>query len=334
MALDAIVVEDAADGGLGLQLGKLELGVLEVEDRLAEGLALLDVVDSQRQRPLDHGDRRGADLQALLRQLLHQLDEALAFLVAEQVGRRHAHVIEEQLRRVVRLEPDLVEVAAALEAFDLVGLDHDQRGALGALRRIGLGHHDDQVGKLAVGDEGLGTVDAVLVAVLLGARLDALQVGAGTRLGHGDGPDQFAGRHPRQPLLLLFLRAVVEDVGCDDGIVERDAETVDADMADRLDDGALMRERAARTAILLRHGGAQQAVVAGLLPAGAVEDLGLLEGVVVRRDLLAEEALRHVVEHGDVVAHPAGLRQFQDGCGASAHENLPIGSTASEQVQP
>ena len=90
------------------------------------------------QRALGHGDGAGADLQPLLRQLLHQLDEALAFLVAEQVGGRHAHVVEEQLRRVVGLQPDLVEVAAALETFDLVGLDDDQRGALGALGRIGL----------------------------------------------------------------------------------------------------------------------------------------------------------------------------------------------------
>ena len=107
-----------------------------------------------------------ADQQPLLRQLLHQLDEALPFLVAEQVGGRHAHVVEEQLRRVVGLQADLVEVAAALEALDLVGLDDDQRRALGALRRVGLGDDDDQIGELAVGDEGLRAVDAIVVAVL------------------------------------------------------------------------------------------------------------------------------------------------------------------------
>jgi hypothetical protein len=37
----------------------------------------------------------------------------------------------------------------------------------------------------------------------------------------------------------------VEDVGRDDRIVQADAEAVDADMADRLDDGALMGEAAA-----------------------------------------------------------------------------------------
>src|ERR1041385_7433160 len=73
MALDTMVVEDAPDGRLGLALGKLELGVLEVDDLLAESLALLHVVDSEAQRAFDHADRRGADDQPLLRQVLHQL---------------------------------------------------------------------------------------------------------------------------------------------------------------------------------------------------------------------------------------------------------------------
>ena len=45
----------------------------------------------------------------------------------------------------------------------------------------------------------------------------------------------------------------MEDVGRNDGVVQRDAEAVDADMADRLDDGALMREGAAGTAEFFRH---------------------------------------------------------------------------------
>jgi hypothetical protein len=35
-----VVVEYPADGRLALALGELELGVLEFDDRLAEGLAL------------------------------------------------------------------------------------------------------------------------------------------------------------------------------------------------------------------------------------------------------------------------------------------------------
>jgi hypothetical protein len=131
------------------------------------------------------------------------------------------------------LEPHLVEVAAAPEAFDLVGLDHHQRGALGSLRRVGLGHDDDQIGVLAIGDEGLRAVDDIVIAVLLGDRLDALQVGAGARFGHRDGADHLARRHFGQPFLFLLFRAEMQDVGRDDGIVQRDAEPVRACAAER-----------------------------------------------------------------------------------------------------
>src|SRR6266852_6546997 len=39
-ALDALVGEYSSDGRLGLQLGELELRILEIRDGLAEGLAL------------------------------------------------------------------------------------------------------------------------------------------------------------------------------------------------------------------------------------------------------------------------------------------------------
>ena len=48
----------------------------------------------------------------------------------------------------------------------LVGLDDHQRHALRALVLVGLADHDDEVGQLAVGDEGLAAVDAVAVAFL------------------------------------------------------------------------------------------------------------------------------------------------------------------------
>ena len=55
---------------------------------------------------------------------LHQVGEALA-LLAEQVGDRHPHVVEEQLGGVLRVLADLVELAAARKPAR-VALDHDQ----------------------------------------------------------------------------------------------------------------------------------------------------------------------------------------------------------------
>src|SRR3546814_3893678 len=89
------------------------------------------------------------------------------------------------LGRVLRLQAELLEIAAALEAGP-VRLDQDQAGALGPLRRIGLRDDDEKVGVLAVGDEGLLAGDDILVAVAHRAGLHALEVAAGTGLGHAD----------------------------------------------------------------------------------------------------------------------------------------------------
>src|SRR5215470_12315201 len=50
MPLDAMVEEDFGDCRIGLALGKLELRVLKLNNRLAEGLALFDIVDGERER--------------------------------------------------------------------------------------------------------------------------------------------------------------------------------------------------------------------------------------------------------------------------------------------
>ena len=198
------------------------------DDRLAERLALLDVVDGERERALDHGLGMDRDDQALARQVVHELREALAFLGAEQVLRRQLDVVEEQLGGVGGIEAELLELAAAAEARRIVGLDHHQRDAFGARARIGLGDDDDQVGVLAVGDEGLRAVEHIAVAGFLGRGAHALQVGAGAGLAHRDGADEFAGDELGQPAPLLLLGAVMQDVGRDDAGMQRRAERVEA----------------------------------------------------------------------------------------------------------
>ena len=117
----------------------------------------------------------------------------LSVIANVEIGLRALRVPEEEAHK------------RALAAIDLIGLDDDQRGALGAQAGIGLGHDNDQIGGLAIGDEGLLAIDAIVVAVLLGGGLDPLQVRSGARFGHGDGADQFARGQTRQPALLLFL---------------------------------------------------------------------------------------------------------------------------------
>ncbi len=61
--------------------------------------------------------------------------------------------------------------------------DHEGGLAAGAERGVDGGDDDVDVGDAAVGDEDLGPVEDPLVAVALGGRLQALDVGAGLRLG-------------------------------------------------------------------------------------------------------------------------------------------------------
>ena len=85
-------------------------------------------------RALHGADGAAADDQPLLRELAHHLGEALALDAAEEVLRRHGHVVEEELGGVGGLQADLVELAAAAEAGGAVGLDGEEADALGASR--------------------------------------------------------------------------------------------------------------------------------------------------------------------------------------------------------
>ena len=67
-------------------------------------------------------------------------------------------------------------------------LDQKCRNAVRACGRIDVGEHDRDVGVNRVGDESLGAVQDVFVALALGARLQAVGIGARSRLGHACSP--------------------------------------------------------------------------------------------------------------------------------------------------
>ena len=175
-------------GALKPALDRTRFDASDIMGKLAFWLVFLLAVQ------LVHGDA-----QPLARELGHQLAEALALIEAQQVVGGDPDVVEEQLGGVGCILAQLFQPAAAPEALRLLGLDHQQRDALGAEARVGLGGHDDKVGVLTRGDEGLGPVYPVAVAVLPGRGLDVLQVRARRGLAHGHGGHQFAAAQARQP---------------------------------------------------------------------------------------------------------------------------------------
>ena len=88
--------------------------------------------------------------------------------------------------------------------------------------RVGIGtnHGDHEVGVDAVGDEGLGAVDDVFVAVTDRSSRDRGEVGASARFGHRDRGDQLAGCQARKPAITLVVVAQLGEVGSEDVVHE------------------------------------------------------------------------------------------------------------------
>ena len=180
-------------------VGQLDLNRLVVRDRLAEGLALLRVLDRLFERGARDAEAAGGDVEPLGFEAGHHLLEALAFLAADQVGRRNGEVLEMQLAGFDRLVAHLVDVAADGQAGRALFDDEGADAAVGRLgRRVGLGQQQEHLRAAAVGHPHLRAVDAIRVAVAPRRRRDRLQVGARVRLGQADAAARLALGQPRQ----------------------------------------------------------------------------------------------------------------------------------------
>lgn len=81
----AVVEEHSCDAGFGSDFGELELRVLKSEYRTTEGLSVAGVAQRLLQGRLHRGNCADRHDQAFLRQLGHQLNEALALDFTQQM---------------------------------------------------------------------------------------------------------------------------------------------------------------------------------------------------------------------------------------------------------
>ncbi|MNN02147.1 hypothetical protein D3C81_1147950 [compost metagenome] len=150
-------------------------------------------------------------MQAALVQHLHRGLEALAFLEPDQVGGRHAHVLEDHVAGVGAFLAHLHVALAEADARRL-RIDNKGRDAGRALdRRIGARHQREHAGLRRVGDEALGAVDHVVVAIAHGGGAQRAGVRAGVRLGQREGGEDLARGQPGQPRGLLLGGAIHQD---------------------------------------------------------------------------------------------------------------------------
>ena len=256
-------------------------------------------------------------------------------LLAEEVLLRDADVVEGQLRGVLGVLADLVQVAAALEALH-AALDHEQRDALVAGLGVGARDDDDQVGQDAVGDERLGPVEDVVVALVDRGGADALEVGARARLGHRDRRDLRAADEVREPALLLLVVRAGDEVRHDHVVEQREGRAVDAAPGHLLADHHVVAEVGrAPAAVLLVELESEQALRARLGPHVAVDDPVLLPLVVVGDDLLVEERADRVAEGLVLLVEDLARHRSPPGSGAAHRDSKTVrkkGYVASDDV--
>jgi hypothetical protein len=197
---------------LGCHVGDLQLDGLEVRDRLTERRPLPRVPQRRLVRRLGDADRARRDVDPADLQAVQDLLQAAALLAAEQVDRRDADLVEDQLAGLRALVAELGQVPADREA-GRVRVDEQDRHAFVRLGRIfgGLDQHGQDAGHPGVRDPRLGPADHVVVAVFDRGGHDALQVGPGARLGERDARAELAGGHLRQVPFLLLVGATAGD---------------------------------------------------------------------------------------------------------------------------
>ncbi|MCY1350752.1 hypothetical protein D9M69_369940 [compost metagenome] len=197
------------DGDLRGHVGQAEGHGLVLDDRLAEGLALMGVVPCRLEGRTGHAHGLSGDADAAAFQVGQGDTVAISFRAQAQRC-RYAHLVQ----------LDLAGVRGVLAEFFLhphhlvaggIGGDDEGADALLAGLRIGDGEDDHHAGMLAGGDELLGAVQHVMIAVAARAGAQVAGIGTGLGLGEGEGADHLARGQRLQEALLLLLAAVFEN---------------------------------------------------------------------------------------------------------------------------
>ena len=162
--------------------------------------------------------------------------EALALLSADQVSAGNAVVVKGKLAGVHALVAQLGNVPHHVETGTLLGNEDADATAGRVGLRVGLGYQRERVAVAAVGNEALGAVDDILVAVPDRAGLDGLYVAARVGLGDADAAPLLARCHQGQEVFLLLLGTVSRDHVRHDQVGVEDAAQAHPSPADLLDD--------------------------------------------------------------------------------------------------
>ncbi len=175
-----------------------------VDDRLAEGLALLGVRHGGVESALRQTGRHGGDAEPSGVEAGQRDREPLA-LVAETALDRDAYVVEQHRGRRRAHQAHLLLGGVCRQPLGVCGYEEARDAAAAVIR--GASHDLVEVGVPAMRRPGLRAVDDVGVAVAYGLGTHRRRIGAGVRLRQAVGAELIARQHPGQPFLLLLVVA-------------------------------------------------------------------------------------------------------------------------------
>ena len=198
-----------------------------VAQKLAEAGAPL-VLSYQSERL-----RQEADLKKEIKKLQRYRDTIKGWISSSDIKDKRAPDLRKPIRRMIgeRIGGDMTgaEREMANLEFEMIGIqdpkmpkgvllftgwdrsnlgpalkDHERHAGV-LLARVGLDRGDDEISVDAVGDEGLRSVDHVVVSIEDRRRAHGGQVRTDARLSHGDGRDELARGDAREPALALLV---------------------------------------------------------------------------------------------------------------------------------
>src|SRR5215813_928063 len=279
-------------------VGQHPLHRLPVGERLAEGRTLLGIGSRHFDASLGDAERTRTVLDAADIEPLLAVAHAFAFR-ADAVARRHAHIVEHDLPRLVAHHGFIAGPELHTRRIHI----HDEAGnaAARALCVVGRDHELHEIGVTGSCDEALDAADKVVIAVAHGDGAHAAGIGAGVGLGLREAGLLLSAQQRQQVLLLHLALEGVENAAC--------GRTGNALAARRYGDGArelfpyhgAREDRHAAAAIFRRHVELPDAE----LPGAALEALEIF-----RLDLFAVGSLP--LDRDQLVVDEAPQRGFED----------------------